>query len=69
MVFSFAGVNERALGVGMRWWETHLSREARLECGICFSPQERGFGLQLSSVVLTSAPYPDVFPGLTPRYA
>lgn len=39
-----AGVNERALRVSMRWWETHLSREARLEYGICFSLQERGFG-------------------------
>lgn len=39
-----AGLSERVLRVGMLWWETHLSREERLDCGICFSPQNRGFG-------------------------
>lgn len=37
------GVSERALRVGMHWWETRLSREEQLECRICFSPQDRGF--------------------------
>lgn len=39
-----AGVSEGALRVSKRWWETHLIREARLECGIYLSPQDRGFG-------------------------
>lgn len=38
------GVSKGALRVAMCWKETHLIREAWLECGICFSPQDRGFG-------------------------